>query len=561
MFPLAALITNLTSSETDEQRRKEIDRARAEQVVRMREEERKKNDLVAARARAIEMLKRADQFIKHNKLDQAQSELDRAKVIDPENMYIQAFEERIAHLRKQRQNHGNEQGVDKMSTQATISHATSPDAKRIAARLLFHEIDQSIAAKNLEQAKAQFRKAIELDPYNMAITGYQQRLDNLSKELGRQHLQEEKRTSKLEDEARHRAAEETRLEQQEEVRHEIARLREHVGALIADKAWDVALAEVARGMALNPQNKELRALDERLHYLQEEDRRCSKIEEAKRRADEISHHQVVSEVQETLEALQHAKTARIVELLKHFEQLIKGKAWDEAIQQLARVKQIDPENPSIHTAEKLLTLLREEEAQHRTEHGARQQVTPEEQLKDEQPEEPTPSNNEAQNVFSKPFPVRKRNGESDSYHFHGSLVNGVWQRTYAQCLKQVWQDGFMSDEERQLLSILRSAFDISNDGHEQMEQEAQWEVYFEAIVNAWSSGVITPAESERLDTLREKLHISGDVHLKIERNVRHELLKRGTNTHEVLGELRRTFAGFFQRYVLGAETQSSRVAE
>ena len=52
-----------------------------------------------------EILKRVDILVKQGELDQAMRELDRAKEIDPRNVYALAFEERIAGLREQvRQN-------------------------------------------------------------------------------------------------------------------------------------------------------------------------------------------------------------------------------------------------------------------------------------------------------------------------------------------------------------------------------------------------------------------------------------------------------------------------
>ncbi|HAL57029.1 MAG TPA: hypothetical protein DCP63_11295 [Bacteroidetes bacterium] len=55
------------------------------------------------RKRANEILKGVDQLIKAGKLEEALKEIMRAKVIDPNNAYIYAFEERISFLRGEEQ--------------------------------------------------------------------------------------------------------------------------------------------------------------------------------------------------------------------------------------------------------------------------------------------------------------------------------------------------------------------------------------------------------------------------------------------------------------------------
>jgi len=47
------------------------------------------------------ILKRVDQLVKDRKLDEALLEADRAKEIDPLNVYAHAYEERITNLRRE----------------------------------------------------------------------------------------------------------------------------------------------------------------------------------------------------------------------------------------------------------------------------------------------------------------------------------------------------------------------------------------------------------------------------------------------------------------------------
>ena len=53
------------------------------------------------RKMANEILKRVDQLIKAGEIDQAVREIIRAKEIDPANIYVRAYEERLAHLQEE----------------------------------------------------------------------------------------------------------------------------------------------------------------------------------------------------------------------------------------------------------------------------------------------------------------------------------------------------------------------------------------------------------------------------------------------------------------------------
>ena len=110
----------------------------------------------------------------------------------------------------------------------------------------------------------------------------------------------------------------------------------------------------------------------------------------------------------------------------------------------------------------------------------------------------------------------------------------------------------MSDEERELLSILRNSFAITESAHAKMELEVQWEVYLEAMVEAWRNGAITPEESEHLALLRERLHISAEVHLKLDRKIRQIILTHGSSA---LDENKQEYEPLFREQMLAAESR------
>lgn len=563
MLPLSTVFSTFMSPDSDKQRQKESDAARAAQVLRMRMEEnararqqetKKRSEQEATRTRVHECLKRADQHIKKKELEAAYGEIARAKEIEPANLYIRAFEERLLQLQgsKHHQQHNATFGDLPMTTEVTIPKPSSAEAKQIAAKVLFQRVDQAIAARNLVQAQEEFKRAREIDPYNLVIPGYQQRLDALERELGRLALQEEQR-QRTEEKANARVQQATlnKRQQEEELTGAeeappngslIEAILKLVGSLVSAKAWDQALEEVRGGLKMLPENKDLRAVEERLLFLKEEDRRSRKIEETKQRFTEAPAQEVLSEARDQLNSIAEAKSSGVTRLVKHIEELVRIKAWNEALQEVERAKQIDPQNPYVRTFERLISLLKKEEEQHRVEFFADHQPVRDEEAQSR-------DSNRREEPAKMPAPAE--GGGASVHAYHQSVVNELWHRAYEQCLRQAWGDGIMSDEERELLAILRNTFAIGDRSHARMELEAQWEVYLDAMVNAWRNGAITPDDSEHLDLLRDRLRISADVHLKLERRIRQNVLKRGRSA---IGEIKSEYEPLFREQVLGTES-------
>jgi type IV secretory pathway VirB10-like protein len=99
-------------------------------------------------------------------------------------------------------------------------------------------------------------------------------------------------------------------------------------------------------------------------------------------------------------------------------------------------------------------------------------------------------------------------------------------QAYAQALKQAWANGSISQDEENLLQILRKCMGISDEEHANLEQEVRLEIYLYAIVDCWKNGSLTAQDLDRLDTLREKFNISAEEHMRLEKQVRQEILKQ-----------------------------------
>lgn len=538
MVTFMTLMSGLTSPDAEKQQRKEEESKKAAQILRLRaEEDKKRLDQNDTRAKVNIILRQTDQLIRSGNLEEAQTELERAKKLDPSNLYIRALEERLAFFKAGYETLKDEEAMIKRSA---IERTTGSEQKRLTPRDMFQLVDEFIAKRDLPHALEEFHRIKENDPFNLSIPNYQQRVDMLARDLA---------IEKARAEAKRRAEEITRTRAEEEARREaqqtkqaqatldLESIRKHVSDFVGMKKWDKALEEVARAKESEPNNKELISLEERLLYLKDEEWRNRTIEDAKHRAENVAGHLVVSEAQKTLNAIAEAKTSGVARLLKHIERLIEIKEWDEAFQEVTRAKQIDPENATVRTLEKLLTLLKQDEK--------RQYYT------------------EQQTGFSQTLPKdsselqkKRRNGNTDETT-EGAAVSAytitheLWVRAYKECLRQALGDGVVSSEEQELLTVLKNSFGLNETECAQLEQQVHWEVYLDALVTAWLNGAITPVDSERLDLLRDKLRISAELHLKLERKVRQEILKRGRAHEEVLEEVNRAYAPMYREQLIG----------
>lgn len=538
MVTLMTLMSGLTSPDAEKQQRKEEEGKKAAQILRLRaEEDKKRLDQNDTRAKVNIILRQTDQLIRSGNLEEAQTELERAKKLDSSNLYIRALEERLAFFKAGYETLKDEEAMIKRSA---IERATGSEQKRLTPRDMFQLVDEFIAKRDLPHALEEFHRIKENDPFNLSIPNYQQRVDMLARDLA---------IEKARAEAKRRAEEITRTRAEEEARREaqqrkqaqatldLETIRKHVSEFVGMKEWDKALEEVARAKESEPNNKELISLEERLLYLKDEEWRNRTIEDAKHRAENVAGYLVVSEAQKTLNAIAEAKTSGVARLLKHIERLIEIKEWDEAFQEVTRAKQIDPENASVRTLEKLLTLLKQDEK--------RQYYT------------------EQQTRFSQALPKdsselmkKRRNGDASETTEGAAasaytITHELWVRAYKECLRQALGDGVVSSEEQELLTVLKNSFGLNETECTQLEQQVHWEVYLDALVTAWLNGAITPVDSERLDSLRDKLRISAELHLKLERKVRQEILKRGRAHEEVLEEVNRAYAPMYREQLIG----------
>ena len=107
------------------------------------------------RKRVSEILKRVDQLIKSHEYEQAQLETERAKDIDPKNVYISAYQERINVLIEQAQRDRAVKEARDREEEETRKKLEEERAKEEAIR------QQRVAEERVRQEETQRRKKIE----------------------------------------------------------------------------------------------------------------------------------------------------------------------------------------------------------------------------------------------------------------------------------------------------------------------------------------------------------------------------------------------------------------
>jgi tetratricopeptide (TPR) repeat protein len=101
---------------------------------------------------------------------------------------------------------------------------------------------------------------------------------------------------------------------------------------------------------------------------------------------------------------------------------------------------------------------------------------------------------------------------------------------YFIALRQVWEDGIVTEDEKRMLEGLQNSLGITQDEHRylesklvQNEEDQRLSIYRKALGQAWSDGILTNDEQALINRLREKLNISEEEHTNIETEIKSSL--------------------------------------
>ncbi len=245
------------------------------------------------------------------------------------------------------------------------------------------------------------------------------------------------------------------------VKEQIARYLRAADLLVKEGKHEDALMQIERALKLDPKNYYARSFFERVRgHIHKEETASSQRAEVKAVSDD-------------------QKIEQISLLLRAAEQFITLKNYKLALQQVAKVYAIDPQN---YYAQSFSDRI--------------EQLMTEEQKAPGRPISPEPAIPPPPPAAVPALPVEPlKAGERASLTMYRAL------------LKEMWFDGKITDAEEQELKKVRGMFKISDEEHAEIEKRIQVDAYVEALRIAWKDGVITQNEQTVLKMMREKFNI------------------------------------------------------
>ena len=124
--------------------------------------------------RIAQHLRNADQLVKDGKYENAMLEVEKAAKLDPKNLFVRAFVERLRFLLDKSQKEEQQQKAGPRDL--------NEDKKLQQISMLLKSADQFIQAKNYKLALQHVAKVYEIDPRNYYAQAYTERIEQLLKE-------------------------------------------------------------------------------------------------------------------------------------------------------------------------------------------------------------------------------------------------------------------------------------------------------------------------------------------------------------------------------------------
>jgi CheY-like chemotaxis protein len=237
--------------------------------------------------------------------------------------------------------------------------------------------------------------------------------------------------------------------------------------------FDEALLQIDQALIIDPKNVLARSFKERVKMMQ-------------KRMENFSQQGKKTEMSE------EDRQAIVSRLLGEADVFIRAKDYKHALNKIAEVYKIDPQNYFAKAYSDRIEELQEQQ----------------------------------KNETAKFFDESASQTAAETQPSHGAFY------MYRELMKEVWFDGKVTQEEAQELKIVRDLFGISNKEHFDIEREVKIEAYLEALRLAWRDGVLTVNEKQTLEMMRQKFGITIEEHIASENQVQEA--KKGTPTRATI---------------------------
>lgn len=244
------------------------------------------------------------------------------------------------------------------------------------------------------------------------------------------------------------------------------KIAKHIQAAVIashNKRYDEAFHEIETALSLDPEHPYARSFKRRV---------LSELEISKLKEGAASPESVIE------------KTSQ---LLANAEQFIQNKHYQLALQEVNKVREIDPQN---FYASSYVDRINELLAQEGTVPQVPQPVPPPQTTAADIAEyEPTTGPHESHLIM------------------------------YTELLKEFWFDGALNESEKAELKKVREIFRISDVEHAQLERLVQIDAYVEALQIALRDGDLTHNEEKVLEIMRQKYGITLQEHMSAEAKI------------------------------------------
>jgi CheY-like chemotaxis protein len=273
----------------------------------------------------------------------------------------------------------------------------------------------------------------------------------------------------------------------EEVRKRANELLKGVDQLIKAGKLDLAVQEIARAKSIDPSNGYIRAFEERVAFLREEEVRKKGVDAARGQVEDAARKRLEEE-RRRAEEERRRKEQEIIRRVHEAHEKKSGPAASASPEPIPSVA------PAIDQRSSTVTKGLEE--RRRIEEDAKRKFQEEFRLAE--------ASKRSTITEDSPRPVRPVASATEA--------NSMYKRV----LLLAWADGALTAEERNQLKDLRASLTISPEEHERLEQEAKEESYAHAFELIWVAGLSVHERSSVIAELRTKFKLVPDAYSRLE---------------------------------------------
>ncbi len=292
----------------------------------------------------------------------------------------------------------------------------------------------------------------------------------------------------------------------DEVRKRANEILKGVDQLIKAGKLDHAGQELARAKEIDPNNGYIRAFEERIAFLKEEENRKKGVDAARMQMEENARKKLEDE-RRRVEEDRRKKEQEIIKRIHEAH----GKRVETASGRLTSVPtsapapapvSVPPPSPAPLQAPAPVLPVSGGNAT-----DERRKIEEQAKRKFEEEFRKAEANN------------RKKTAEGGEAPALGQFSASDGPAMYKRVLLLAWADGALTTEERKQLKDMRAALKISQEDHDRLEAEAKEESYSHAFELVWNSGLGVHERSKVVSELRQKFQLSPDVYSRIESRI------------------------------------------